>query len=87
MSKRFPHDCSCCHFLGQHEEYDLYYCEVSPAPTVIARFGSEPHEYGSGMLFADLGVEPFLTAKKKAEEQGFLNPGLWKRIKNLWRKE
>ena len=48
---RFEHDdCSGCHFLGQFDRYDLYYC--TNEPTVICRYSSEGGDYGSGLTFA-----------------------------------
>ena len=46
---RYEHDCSNCTYLGQYEEYDLYYCEQMGWPTVICRYGSDGPEYNSGM--------------------------------------
>lgn len=47
---RFQHDCDNCIYLGQHEEYDLYYCtQGGDWPTVIARYGDEGSEYTSGL--------------------------------------
>ena len=59
---RFTHNCSLCHFLGtyygpsQDEQrrmyYDLYVCGSRGlnAPSLIARYGNEPHEYLSSPL-------------------------------------
>jgi len=47
---RYNHDCNRCEFLGTHEEYDLYFCPDEP--TIIARYGNEDGEYGSGLVFA-----------------------------------
>ena len=80
--KRFEHDCSACHFLGQAGEYDLYFCDsLSDLPTVIARWGDLPHEYGSGMFAADLGAEPYAEAKRRALEKGLIG-----KKKPFWRR-
>jgi hypothetical protein len=61
MEKRFKHDCEDCVFLGQHNEFDLYFC---PSPslhsTVIARYSSEGSDYHSGVEFAYSGKIPQL---------------------------
>ena len=46
--KRHYHDCSQCHFLGRHEDNDLYFCPVEP--TIIARYGADG-DYWSGLVF------------------------------------
>jgi hypothetical protein len=48
-TKRFTHDCDNCEFLGQFNEYDLYYCEDAFEPTVVARYGDDGPEYTSGI--------------------------------------
>jgi len=52
----FYHDCDGCDFLGQardgKKKYDLYVHWDSDERTVIARYGSEPHEYLSGIAGA-----------------------------------
>ena len=49
---RYKHDCNKCHFLGQYEKYDLYFCPKEP--TVVARYSNEGdgYNYNSGMVFA-----------------------------------
>jgi hypothetical protein len=59
MDMRHEHDCACCTYLGQHEQYDLHYCGRG-RPTVIARFGPDG-DYLSGMDFAIDGSIPVLT--------------------------
>lgn len=54
---QFDHDCAFCKFLGRLEyegkDYDLYACERGHfRKTVIARFGSNPPDYMSGIAFA-----------------------------------
>lgn len=48
---KFKHDCTSCVYLGHFEDHDLYYCPNDP--TVIARFGDEGPDYGSGLPFAE----------------------------------
>jgi len=56
--KLFDHDgCPNCTYLGQYKNHDLYHCTQGYKPTVIARFGSEDHEYKSGMSFVDIDDE------------------------------
>lgn len=68
---RFRHDCTCCTFLGQDTEADLYFCTTGFSPTVIARFSSKGSDYVSGLFLAhrvpELGV-----AKKRAALLGLL---------------
>lgn len=57
----FTHNCSQCHFLGTYHgpsqeeqrrmKYDLYACMPEPNnPTLIARYGNEPHECLTSLL-------------------------------------
>lgn len=65
---RYPHDCKKCHFLGEHREYDLYFCpsEVS----IIARHGSDG-DYLSGIDFGEMAyVYPLAKALALAKEKG-----------------
>lgn len=71
VKPRHTHDCDRCVFLGQHEEYDLYFCKqvAGFGDTVIARFGSEGPDYSSGIGF-DI---PYLQeAERLAREKGLL---------------
>lgn len=73
----YTHDCDACLFLGtmthKGSAHDLYFCpNGGPGPTVIARFGDEGHEYGSGLIFAEQGIEPYKTALDRAKEQGLI---------------
>ncbi len=46
----YKHDCDVCVFLGSYQlylDYDLYVCEASK--TLIVRWGSEDHQYDSGL--------------------------------------
>ena len=50
MKPRYQHTCSECRYLGEYNEYDLYYCPQSGVfPTVLARYGNKGSEYTSGM--------------------------------------
>jgi hypothetical protein len=55
VAPRYEHHCNECTFLGQYDQYDLYYC--SREGTVIARFSNEEDEYASGIELGILGVE------------------------------
>lgn len=67
---RFTHDCKRCTFLGQFGEFDLYHCDQGSGliPTVVARYGDKPWEYGSGLEFT--GVPELAEAKRRAEGRG-----------------
>ena len=46
----YEHDCDVCIYLGVYQpiiDYDLYLCEASK--TLIVRWGSEDHQYDSGL--------------------------------------
>ena len=46
----YKHDCNICIYLGRYRlvmDYDLYLCEASK--TLVARWGSEGHQYDSGL--------------------------------------
>ena len=70
---KYQHDCVDCIFLGNYNEYDLYYCNKSNL-TVIARFGDDSPDYLSGMIFAITGLyknppeceDPLTEALKRA---------------------
>lgn len=51
LMPRYKHDCESCVYLGQHNEYDIYFCEqpMVNRPTVIARWSDEGRDYLSGM--------------------------------------
>lgn len=70
-SRRYPHDCSQCVFLGLYQEYDLYYCPQIGLPTVLARYGHEGHEYYSGL---GLSMQPLIEAQSRAIDRGLLKP-------------
>ena len=67
---RYKHDCSRCKPLGTAAEYDLYFCsQTGNLPTVIARYGDEGHEYGSGLGMKSL---PLRIAELKARLAGYI---------------
>ena len=46
----YKHDCDVCIYLGSYPldvDYDLYLCEAGK--TLVARWGSEGHQYDSGL--------------------------------------
>jgi len=68
---RYQHDCDCCVALGEHEEYDLYFCKQGGfEDTVIARYGVDG-DYTSGMVFAKC-FGPLAIAKERAIKQGLM---------------
>jgi len=72
--RRFSHSCSCCTYLGQWNEYDLYFCEnCCIVPSVVARWGSDRADYVSGLDDATQCVTPHLReAKRRAEAMGLI---------------
>lgn len=62
------HDCDECVFLGVHNKYDLYFCEVTP--TVIARYGVDG-DYISGLAFIT-SVPELAVAAVRAIAKGLL---------------
>lgn len=50
----YQHDCSLCHWLGDHQVgdriYDLYFCSKGH-PTIISRYSDEPGDCNSGLTF------------------------------------
>lgn len=56
MKPVFIHDCDHCEFLGVYTHrgytYDLYHHDGEIEHTVIARFGSRPDQYESGLSIA-----------------------------------
>lgn len=56
---RFTHNCDHCRWLGRFEQVDLWWCPnpvVENLDSVIARYGSAPHEYAAShppAAFAD----------------------------------
>ncbi len=72
---RFTHDCEHCKYLGHWSflgtYFDLYFCKRGNDPTVIARYGSEGHEYTSGLNLTG-GPQSLLEAKYRAKQFGYL---------------
>lgn len=67
----FTHDCENCTYLGTMGSHDLYHCsQGGMLPTVIERFGNLEESYNSGMAFAELGIEPYVTARNLAILRG-----------------
>lgn len=84
---KYKHDCLECNFLGRHQlageqdlpaEYDLYFCNGRISPTVIARYGSEGHEYLSGLEVAQAlqknghDQDPLVEALRRAKSGGLV---------------
>ena len=68
---QFDHDCDQCRFLGRYEKHDLYFCDQSGMPTVLARYGNDGWDYTSGVFFAP--VYPAVAeAVKRAKDKGWL---------------
>lgn len=70
MEPRYAHDCSACLFLGQHEEYDLYYC-TGYEKTPVARRSDAPSDYISGSCWWP-DYEAIRVALKLAAHKGLL---------------
>jgi hypothetical protein len=78
---QFTHDCEGCTYLGRYfskaggwGNVDLYVCTIDHSqPTVIARFGNEAQDYGSGLVFADSGTH-YTEAAVRAVKLGLLDP-------------
>lgn len=69
MSPLFVHDCEVCHFLGDFQGKDLYFCPESK--TLIARHSSDGSDYSSGISF--VGRYAAITeAFNRAYRQGLI---------------
>ena len=73
---QFAHDHDKCVFLGpvtlEGTDADLYYCDQSGMPTVIARFSDQDSDYTSGLVLAE--HDPFLSeAKRRATTRGIIS--------------
>jgi len=44
---RYTHDCDSCKFLGEHKQFDLYFCARCDGGSVIARYGDNGPDYAS----------------------------------------
>jgi len=72
---RYQHDCTSCIFLGQYNEFDLYFCgtQMVGGSTVIARFSDYGPDYQSGLIFGQQRIIPELTeAYDRAVARGLL---------------
>lgn len=70
VDRRYEHDCPHCTFLGQFEEFDLYYCmQAMRLPTVIARRSSDGPDYVSGFSFVS-HIPALQEAYNRAEAAG-----------------
>lgn len=79
---QFEHDCDTCVFLGHYESrdwrrpVDLYVCPGQPGgATIIARYGDEGPEYGSGLAFC-VSSDHYAEACKRAINGGHLDETL-----------
>lgn len=71
----YAHDCDVCKFLGHLDDgkdalADLYFCDETGMPTVIARFG-KGSDYVSGIEFVGK-VGSITEAYRRAIELGFV---------------
>jgi hypothetical protein len=77
---KFTHDCDHCVFLGRYfsktweEEVDLYVCP-SDTPTIIARYGDDGPNYGSGLTFC-ASSDHYAEACKRAINGGHLDENI-----------
>jgi hypothetical protein len=71
LTPLFPHDCKFCQPIGQAVEHDLYLCtQGGKLPTLVARYGSNLHEYASGpTLLLFLADKPVLRIAIPKEVQ------------------
>jgi len=73
-NSRFKHDCDDCIYLGQYNEFDLYFCPGTGeqyTETVIARYSDEGNDYHSGMEFATSGkIIQLVVAMERAIKKG-----------------
>lgn len=67
----YKHDCDRCVSLGEYKGMDLYFCQESFGPTVVARYGDDGPDYKSGLYFSDFD-EHLGKAKRIAKEKGLL---------------
>lgn len=71
----YMHDCDACVFLGEADDYDLYWCSQGGGTnisTVIARFSSNGPDYISGLAHAR-GNEKLALAVVRAFRKGLLD--------------
>ena len=68
---RYNHDCKKCTFLGEFEEYDLYFCSRGEHSMIIAKYGDD--DYFRGLASESFSkIEVLEIAKCRAIEQGLL---------------
>lgn len=77
MTPRFQHDCDECRYLGEHGQYDVYWCPqaaVPDLPTVVLRRSDEPSDCTSCPVRVVLstGDQPFQTALEMAQRAGLV---------------
>ena len=75
QSPHYEHDCEKCVFLGRSSDgyTDLYFCNASDGPTVVARYGSLGHQYTSLLVEMVPARGVWLNeAKKAAQTHGLL---------------
>jgi hypothetical protein len=58
---RYKHDCDICEFVGEQDEYDVYWCSLEP--TIVMRRSSEPSDYLSSESLIDKITEPKVRAR------------------------
>lgn len=73
MTPRYKHDCTKCVFLGQHHEYDLYFC-TGVERTPVVRRGDDPEDYVSGSIYWP-DKEEIRVALTLAAHRGLLQQG------------
>lgn len=61
---RYTHNCDSCVWLGEHGEYDCYWCPqlLIKMPTLVARFGSEGRDYLSLNVIAAVELKVDLAS-------------------------
>src|SRR5581483_8582578 len=72
LPPRYKHDHTCCTYLGQYDNCDLYFCPQSGIiPTVIARYSDYSPDYTSGLEAGKNGLIPALAvAYNRAVQHG-----------------
>ena len=74
-TRLYKHDCDVCKYLGIYQNADLYYCDDTLNPTLLARFSSDPPNYSSSRVseLEYFGNDEFLMeALKRAIEYGYI---------------
>jgi hypothetical protein len=87
VAPRFEHDCEECQFLGSLDGQDLYACKTARGVEYCARFGDEPHQYGSLGSMCPPGT-PYalaqaLLARRNAVSDSFRRfkaPAAWRTV-------